>query len=1163
MFTKVKQKLLFSFILLLLIILHLLVPIQWSKTESIIQDNSGLFPQNYSQLNGKIMKINQPNPLFGEELYTITNHTGGVRTVAFSPDGRYLASGGGDSLIKVWNVRNGDELYTLRGHTQGIENLAFSPDNMFLASSSSDATIKIWNVTNGKELQTLTGHTGFISALAFSRQTVELVSGEVLGLLKVWKWNSTYWEEKRSLNAHNGGIMYIHYSFDGTLAVTSGLEDKTIRIWNTTSWKEIDTFTGHTTTVLETKFSPDSTKLASATENSDIWLWDLSSGTPTSLPGHTILYAKQNWGGSIDFSPNGMILASGGRDGLIKLWNVTTGEPLETLFEHNDIIGRVIFSPDGTLLASCSYDSTIKVWNLARGAKIKILSEHDGTVTSVEFSPDGSSLASASDDKTIIIWNTTSGTDLLTLENHTDGVNSVSFSPDGSILASASNDNTINLWNVTDGRVLQVLSNHTDWISSVDISPNGMKLASGASDATVKLWNISNGVVLQTWYRHISDVTSVVFSPDGTKLATSSADDNIRLWDVETISDESLLVLTDHTDDVSSVAFSPLGNVLASASYDKTIILWDVTSGEIIEKFSSIGRVQTVQFSPDGRLLASGTTDGIIQLWNVTNGEMIKSFYLHRVSIRSIAFSPSGYIMVSGDTHSSIEFWDVFETPDFDGDGMSDYWELDSHLDPSYFYDKFEDMDNDGLPNSLELFLTTYPDDADSDDDTLPDGWEYLGGTNPLVEDASSDLIDGDGLPASYEFSMGLNPRFNDSALDKDKDGLTNLEEFKIGSWANQSDTDLDGMPDGYEYRYGELKSPNPLVADAFKDPDRDGVTNINEFRGDSNPRDFWSVPHFTISIPHLIVAIIILGLTIQTLVAYKRKSRRNLIRQMNAPDYSTALKVRSSGLGNYTAFVQANIDAQELISEGTSYYYQGKLLEAIQQYEQAMTVFERLGDRLSKATTIFWIAQVQRERQELTADSSILKLFPQSPYNDPIFEAIDYMLQALLAEADKNWGLANESWQAALGFKNLDNKFSLICQRALLEFKVKSWMENPVREEQELLTSQLKKLEEECRTTQHFGTLCQVFLMHAKVAFASVQFDEVENWLNQCSEIAEKNKLLIYQEAATKEKTILLRHKSKIQEEIDKRVSPEEQMKVLQNYIKEALDSLGKEGLI
>jgi WD40 repeat protein/tetratricopeptide (TPR) repeat protein len=1124
---------------------------------------SGLFPQNYSKVNEKIMKINQPNPLFGEELYTLTNHTGGVRTVVFSPDGRYLASGGGDLLIKVWNVADGDELYTLRGHTKGIENLAFSPDNMFLASSSIDSTIKIWNVTNGEELQTLTGHIGFISSLAFSRQAVELVSGDYTGLFKVWKWNSTYWEEKRSLSAHNGGIMYVHYSIDGTLAVTSGLEDKTIRIWNTTSWKEIRTFTGHTNYVLETKFSPDGTKLASATSDSDIWLWDLSSGTPTSLPGHTILYTKQNWGGSIDFSPNGMILASGGRDGLVKLWNVTTGEQLEILSEHNDVIGRVIFSPDGTLIASCSYDSTITLWNIARGAKLETLSNHDSTVTSVEFSPDGTLLASASDDKTIVVWNATSGTDLLTLNNHTDGVNSASFSPDGSILASGSDDKTINLWNVTDGKVLQVLSNHTDWISSVDISPNGMRLASGAGDATVKLWNISNGVVMQTWYKHISDVTSVAFSPDSTKLATSSADNNVRLWDVVTITDESLLVLTDHTDDVSSVAFSPSGNVLASASYDKTIILWDVTSGERIKKIITMGRVQTVKFSPDGKFLASGTTDGIIQFWNVADGEMIKLYYLHKVGIRSIAFSPSGHIMVSGDTKSSIEFWDVFETPDFDNDGMPDDWEIESHLDPSKFYDKFDDMDNDGLPNSLELFLTTYPDNADSDDDSLPDGWEYLGGTNPLVEDANSDLIDGDGLPALYEFSMGLNPRFNDSALDKDNDGLTNLKEFKIGSWANQSDTDLDGMPDDYEYKYGEMKSPNPLVADAFKDPDRDGVTNINECKGGSNPRDFWSVPHFTISIPHVIVAVIILGLTIQTLVAYKRKLRRDLIQRMNAPDYATALKVRSSGLGNYAAFVQANIDAKELISEGTSYYYQGKLIEAIQQYEQAMTVFERLGDHLSKATTIFWIAQVQRERQELTADSSILKLFPQSPYNDPIFEAIDYMLQALLAEADKNWGLANESWQTALDFKKLDIKFSLICQRALLEFRVKNWMENPVREEQESLTSQLNELEEECRTTQHFGTLCQVFLMHAKVAFASVQFDEVENWLNQCSEIAEKNKLLIYQEAATKEKTILLRHKSKIQEEIDKRVSPEEQMKVLQNYIKEALDSLGKEGLI
>ena len=236
---------------------------------------------------------------------------------------------------------------------------------------------------------------------------------------------------------------------------------------------------------------------------------------------------------------------------------------------------------------------------------------------------------------------------------------------------------------------------------------------------------------------------------------------------------------------------------------------------------------------------------------------------------------------------------------------------------------------------------------------------------------------------------------------------------------------------------------------------------------------------------------------------------------------------------------------------------------EVIQRYEQGLTLYESLSDHLSIATIIFWAARAKKERQELTADSSILKLLPKPPYNDPKIEAIDHMIQALLAEANKNWGMAIESWQAALVYENLDIELNLFCQRAILEFRVKIWMEYPEQELQESLSSQLEELEEKCKINRYFEILCLVLLTHAKFSFASAQFDEVEDWLNQCSEIAENKKLLIYQEAVKKEKTIFLRHRARIQEEIDKLDSPEEQMKVLQDYIKEALESLRKEDLI
>ncbi len=582
------------------------------------------------------------------ELVVQAGHSSEVHSVAFSPDGKTLASGSGDNTIKLWDVTSGTELRTLK-HSDQITSVAFSPDGRTLASGSWDKTIKLWDVTSGRELHSLKGHSDKVSSVAFSADGKTLASGSGDNTIKLW--DITSGTELRTLKGHSSAVLSVAFSADRkTLA--SGSSDNTIKLWDLSSGIESRTLKGHSDLVWLVAFSPDGKTVASASSDQTIKLWDVATGTELrTLKGHS------NTVSSVAFSADGKTLVSGSWDETIKLWDVTSGTELGSLNGSNTV-NSVAFSADGKTLASGSQNHSIKLWDVASRTELRLLKGRYDLVWSVAFSPDGKTLASGSSDNTIKLWEVTSGTGLRTLKGHSSTVSSVAFSPDGKTLASAGWDKTIKLWDVTSGTELRTLKGHSSpFVTSVAFSADGTTLASASWDKTIKLWDLKSGTELRT-LKDSNFVNTVAFSADGKVLASGGWDTTITLWDVT--SGTELRTLKGHSGLVYSVVFSPDGKTVASASWDHTIKLWDVTSGTELRTLKGHSdEVYSVAFSPDGKTLASGSWDNTIKLWDVTSGTELRTLKGHWDRIYSVAFSPDGKTLASGGWDADIKLWRV------------------------------------------------------------------------------------------------------------------------------------------------------------------------------------------------------------------------------------------------------------------------------------------------------------------------------------------------------------------------------------------------------------------------------------------------------------------------------------------------------------------------
>ncbi len=402
----------------------------------------------------------------GQELFALRGHARRVLTVAWSPDGRQLASGGDDGAVRVWGALAGSEARLLEGHTRAVRSVAWSPDGARLASGSEDGTIRIWDAGGAVSIR----GRGTLLMGRIARGTAEV----------------------------------------GDEVVIIGFQDEVLE-----------------TVITALAISQQAVSQVVAGDEAGILVRgidvnDVQPGMVLAQPGSftshdEALRALEVAGATREAATEPFLMLIEG-----------TSEPI-VLNAGADVVHSVAWSPDGARLASGHGDGSVRVWNAADGSLLRTLEGHTDVVNSVAWSPDGARLASGGDDGAAFVWDMTGGDEPKTVKLP-QGVSSVAWSPDGRFLAVGSLDGTLHVWEPASQDEPRLLGSHAGSVRNVAWSPDGAQLASASADGTVQIWNVANGEVLFTLAGNTGEVFSAAWSQDGTRLVTANEDGTLRVW---------------------------------------------------------------------------------------------------------------------------------------------------------------------------------------------------------------------------------------------------------------------------------------------------------------------------------------------------------------------------------------------------------------------------------------------------------------------------------------------------------------------------------------------------------------------------------------------------------------------------------------------------------
>lgn len=609
-------------------------------------------------LDGSVLAFMRANDIkIPEALHRA--HQRGILAVAWSPDGKLVATGSFDDSVVVWSPGQGT-VAVLKGHTRGVTALAWSPDQRWLATGTASGLLRRYDTASWGEPEVLAELVGTeIRAMDWSPDSRILASSGEKNTIRVWDSAAN---KVSAVPGHTSLVRGIRWRPDGKYLV-SVADDSVVRFWrgDTLALEKAIPAIPRNTGIQGVVWSPDGTQVATANNDAIIRILDFGTWTSRELAGHREGLTTLAW------NRHG-VLASGSWDETVLIWRPKTNNPPQKIVGTGADIRSLDWTPDGQTLAIATMNEALWHWKENANQPVESLHGHTGSVSSIAWNPTKSLIASASTDRSLRLWdpaaNRQVGPPLL---GHTGSIEAVAWSTDGRKLASGGADRVLRIWSQQqDNWTSTPLPVFPQAIRSISWSRDGARLAV-ASEDTVSLWDAApqrrKGAMVAPAVpagNNRNRALSVAVLQNGPWVATGWEDGRIRLWNAETNEVREGL---GHGRGVISVAWNPGGNRLVSGSWDAEVMIWDLSrdfrlSAPRKMKQPHKNDVVSVAWSPDGRRIASGSRDKWVRAWDPETGALTGVFGQQKDQVTSVAWSPDSQRIASASSDHTIAIWD-------------------------------------------------------------------------------------------------------------------------------------------------------------------------------------------------------------------------------------------------------------------------------------------------------------------------------------------------------------------------------------------------------------------------------------------------------------------------------------------------------------------------
>jgi len=455
-----------------------------------------------------------------------------------------------------------------------------------------------------------------------------------------------------SFVGHHSTVSVAAWSPDGTRVVTAS-RDNTARIWDAATGLPVSPPLQHRDMVSAAAFGPDGTRVVTASLDKTARVWDVATGRPVTPP-----LEHRDVVEAAAFSPSGSRVVTASRDHTAQVWDASTGRRITPPFQHQDVVEAAAWSPDGTRVITASHDQTARIWSASTGAPVTPPLGHRDVVRMAAWSADGTRVITASGDHTARVWDAAAGTAVTRPLEHRGPVYVAAWSADGTRVVTAGCDRMAWIWDAATGKPVTPPLLHHNAIHVAAFCPDGTRVVTASRDRTARVWDAATGKPVTPPLEHQSFVHAAAFCPDGTRVVTASRDMTARIW--RATAELPVTPPLAHRDVVLGAAFCPRGHRVVTASSDHTARVWDAATGTpVTPPLEHQDVVYAAAFSPDGTRVVTASRDKTARVWDAATGRPLGPPLPHQAVVHAAGWSPDGTRVVTASWDATARVWDA------------------------------------------------------------------------------------------------------------------------------------------------------------------------------------------------------------------------------------------------------------------------------------------------------------------------------------------------------------------------------------------------------------------------------------------------------------------------------------------------------------------------